>query len=112
MKSTKEDGSIYDYSKPVDLEKFAVFTFTIDRGSARLYRNGELAIEKLLEESPELQAAGHFSIGQKFTDRVPSGFLHGDISEMMIFEQPLTEGRRKNVEGYLSEKFSSSIVRS
>ncbi|MCO6430296.1 MAG: serine/threonine protein kinase [Deltaproteobacteria bacterium] len=97
-------------SKQLATASFAIYSLVIDGSSASVYHNGSTMLSQGLPTP--LRAAPYISVGQEFDQGLPSGFLAGEVAELMLFERALSGEERKNVEQHLASKFNIALTSS
>jgi hypothetical protein len=111
LKTNRLEGTGYDQSETVEIEKFAIYSIVLKATEEWLYQNGHLKIQKNLPTPLDFSDANYFSLGQEWDDEGPTDFLNGDIAEFILFNEPLNPEVRMGIENYLGEKYDIPLRR-
>lgn len=95
------DSSVFSYNTPYI---YSIYTSSTAQGT---YRNGTLQGSSSISHSPNTSAL--FTIGCYASDGTNSCF-DGHISEIIMFDNVLSNADRKDVEKYLSKKYAIVVA--
>ncbi len=111
LKTNRFEGTGYDQSESVETDNFAIYTTALTSSQEILYQNGVVRIQKPIPSVLDFSDSNYFSIGQEWDDEGPSDFFSGDIAELIVFSERLSDERRLGIENYLADKYDIPVAR-